>query len=244
MCVHPLGTMQYWERFTVKSVNMGLLGRAQTLDWWENSRGFNASSTAPRHQNYPTCQHPGKYDCKLKPWGENIYIWYLWTFRKFIFRWGVGGDTICRMLALQKEIGLGRGWEMKMNGTIWSLDVSVWNWFHSFWPHQWCGCHLNRQVYLPQQSELKLGWASLSCLPIQRWLLLLYVSNAMCRWRRQGRVFLMRCFSPLMTQGADREVCMLLSYPIILNHKNRRFRFTGIYMTSAKSAEDDHACII
>lgn len=241
MWVHPLGAMQYWERFTVKSVNMGLLGRAQRLDWWENSRGFNASSTARWRQNYHTCQHPGKYDCKLKPWGEKYIYMVPLKFPQIHFK---GADTICRMLALQKEIGLGRRWEMKMNGTIWSLEVCVWNWFHSFWPHQWCGCHLCRQVYLPQQSELKLGWASLSCLPIQRWLLLLYVSNAMCRWRRQGRVFLMRCFSPLMTQGADREVCMLLSYPIILNNKNRRFRFTGIYMVPARSAEDDHACIV
>lgn len=74
-CEHtPPGARQYWVRFTVKSVNMCLLGRAQTLDWWENGRGFNASSTAPWCQNYPPRQHPGKYDQKLKPWGkQNIY---------------------------------------------------------------------------------------------------------------------------------------------------------------------------
>lgn len=161
------------------------------------------------------------------------------NFPQIHFQVGGAGDTICRMLALQKEMGLGRRWEMKMNGTMRSPEVCVWNWFHSFWPHQWCGCHLCRQVYLPQQSELKPACASLSCLPIQRWLLLLYVSNAMCRWRRQGRRF-----SPLMTQGADREVCTLLGYPIILNHKNRRFRLTGTYMVPASSAEDDHASIV
>lgn len=188
---------------------MCLPGRAQTLDWWENGRGFNASSTAPWRQNYPACQHPGKYGRKLKPWGEqNIYVALELPPNSFS-----GGNTICRMLALQKEIGLGRGWEMKMNGTIWSLGVCVWNWFHSFWPHRHTVMWLT-----PLQTSLfssavwiktQLGLSVL--LTYSEEAAILNVGNAMCRWRGQGRVFLMRCIPPLMTQEADREVCVLKS---------------------------------
>lgn len=188
---------------------MCLPGRAQTLDWWENGRGFNASSTAPWRQNYPACQHPGKYGRKLKPWGEqNIYVALELPPNSFS-----GGNTICRMLALQKEIGLGRGWEMKMNGTIWSLGVCVWNWFHSFWPHRHTVMWLT-----PLQTSLfssavwiktQLGLSVLFTYSEEA--AILNVGNAMCRWRGQGRVFLMRCIPPLMTQEADREVCVLKS---------------------------------
>lgn len=38
----------------------------------------------------------------------------------------------------------------------------------------------------------------------------------------------MRFIPPLMTQAADRGVrAQVLSFPIILNHKNRRFQFAG-----------------
>lgn len=144
---------------------MCLLGRAQTLDWWENGRGFNASSTAPWCQNYPACQRPGKYDLKLKPWGDqNIYGTLVLSPNSFS-----GGNTICRMLALQKEIGLGRGerWKWTEQFGVWGFVCGTDSVASGPTGALWCGRHLYRQVYFAQRSELKLSWASLSRLPIQ-----------------------------------------------------------------------------
>lgn len=56
----------------------------------------------------------------------------------------------------------------------------------------------------------------------------------------------MRRIPPRMTQGTDGEgVCArVLGCPIILNHKNRRFQFTGVYLVPARSAEDDQAASV
>ena len=122
--VHPSGKKrkkkQYWVRFTVKSVSMCLRGRPRTLDWWENGGGFNASSSSPWYQKLPPrVSIQQNMTTNWNHGGNKIYMLPL-NFPQIHFR---GGNTICRMLALQKEIGVGRGWQMKMNGTVWSLGV-------------------------------------------------------------------------------------------------------------------------
>ena len=72
----------------------------------------------PDTKNYPHVSASSKIWPQIETMGGTKYICYPWTSPKFIFG---GGNTICRMLALQKEIGVGRGWQMKMNGTVWSL---------------------------------------------------------------------------------------------------------------------------
>lgn len=54
----------------------------------------------------------------------------------------------------------------------------------------------------------------------------------------------MRFIPPLMTQAADRGVhAQILSFPIILNHENRRFQFAGVYLVPARPAEDDQPAL-
>lgn len=234
---------QYWVRFTVKSVSMCLLGRPQTLDWWENGGGFNASSSSPWYQNYPTCQHPAKYDHELKPWGEqNIYATLELPPNSFS---GGGGNTICRMLALQKEIGVGRGWQMKMNGTVWSLGVCVWNRFRSFWSHRhavmWL-TPLQTSLFSPAVwIKTQLGPSMLFTYSEET--AIFNVCTAVCRWRRQ-RLFFFFFFDEVYTTSHDSGGwqigvhAQVLSCPIILNHKNRHFHFTAVFLGSARSAGD------
>lgn len=138
--------------------------------------------------------------------GNKIYMLPL-NFPQIHFQGG--GNTICRMLALQKEIGVGRGWQMKMNGTVWSLGVCVWNWFGSFWSHRhavmWL-TPLQTSLFSPAVwIKTQLGPSMLFTYSEET--AIFTVCNAVCRWRRQRLFFfffLMRCIPPLMTQGADR----------------------------------------
>lgn len=144
----------------------------------------------------PLVSAPRRIWPQIETIGGTKYIWYPWTSPKFIFR----GNTICRMLALQKEIGVGRGWEMKMNKAIWSrgfvcgTDSTA----SGLTGALWCGWHLYAHIYLAQPSKLKLSGAFSVLFTNSEEAVIL-----VCGWWRQGRHFLMRFIPPLITQAAD-----------------------------------------
>lgn len=237
MCVHPSGheAILSWGLLWNPLTCASLAGPKHLID--EKTAGdLMPLLLRPWCQNYtPRVSTQEDISANWNHGGNKIYMVPL-NIPQIHFR--EGGNTICRMLALQKEIGLGRGWGMKMNGTIWSLGVCVCGTdSKASGPigTLWCGWHLYRQVYLAQQSELKLSWASVCCLPIQRRLPFL-------TWEeRRFFFFLIRCVPPLMTQGADREVCVLESsvslwFQII---KIDIFSSPLLIWGAVRSAEDD-----
>lgn len=116
--------------------------------WLMRKRHPDASTT-------PGISTPKKYEDKLKPREEqNVYSTLELPPNSFSGGERCGEDTICRMLALQKEIGFGKGWEMT---DLESGGLCVEPIPQLLRPTgaAWLGWHPYKQVYLAQQSVLK-----------------------------------------------------------------------------------------
>lgn len=120
--VQPCAAQHYWAKFALKSKNTCSFGRTQMLDWWKNGRGLNASSVNTHENMIIDWDLCGEEKKKLPTCAVPLND----TPNSFS---GAGGgfDPICRMLALQKEKAFRRGWKMKINGRIWTVEVGVWN---------------------------------------------------------------------------------------------------------------------